>query len=83
VHAAEVALPVATGALAPSQADWRNTKTLFQAMLGAFNAHHAAPARCARNCDPNEPQNPNTARPTILNHQASPATLRCAATTGR
>jgi len=47
VHAAEVALPVATGALAPSQADWRNTKTLFQAMLGALNAHHAAPARCA------------------------------------
>jgi hypothetical protein len=34
VHAAEVPLPVATGALVPSQADWRGMTTLFQALLG-------------------------------------------------
>ena len=35
-----------------------------------FNAHYATPARCARNCDPNNPPNPNpTARPTTLNQR--------------
>jgi hypothetical protein len=34
VHAAEVPLPVATGALVPTQANWRGMTTLFQALLG-------------------------------------------------
>jgi arylsulfatase A-like enzyme len=56
---------------------------------GSFNAHNAAPARCARNCDPNEPKNQPYARSTTLNQQArtttrSPATsARAAAATRR
>jgi hypothetical protein len=46
--------------------------TRLELMDRAFNAHHATPARCARNCDPNKPQNPNpTARPMTLNQQAT------------
>jgi hypothetical protein len=33
---------------------------------GAFNAHNAAPARYARNCDPNNPKTQPYARPTTL-----------------
>ena len=41
-------------------------------VFGAFNAHHAALARCARNGHPNNPPNPNpTTRPTSLNQQAT------------
>jgi hypothetical protein len=35
----------------------------------AFNAHHAAPARCARTCDPDDPITQPCARPTTLNQQ--------------
>ena len=43
-----------------------------------FNAHNAAPARCARNCDPNDPNTQSYARPTTLNQQARQTTAsRC------
>ena len=35
----------------------------------AFNAHKAAPARCAHNCDPNDPNTQPYARSTTLNQQ--------------
>lgn len=38
--------------------------------FGSFNAHPAAPARCAHKCDPNDPNTQSTARPT-LNQQVS------------
>ena len=37
----------------------------------AFDAHRAAPARCARDCDPSDPNCQPYARPTTLNHQSA------------
>ena len=37
----------------------------------AFNAHHAAPARCAHSCDPSDPNSRLCARPTTLNQQTT------------
>jgi hypothetical protein len=39
----------------------------------AFNAHNAAPARCARNCDPNDPKTQPYARPTTLKQSTTPS----------
>ena len=50
---------------------------------GAFNAHHAAPARCARNCDLNDPNTPTLARPSTLNHQRPAACGTSAPTASR
>ena len=41
-----------------------------------FNAHNAAPTRCARNCDPNDPKTQPSARPTTLNQQPAPASAQ-------
>jgi hypothetical protein len=38
----------------------------------AFNAQNAEPARCARNCDPNDPNTQPYARSTTLNQQGRP-----------
>jgi hypothetical protein len=48
------------------------TDTSSRPLFGTFNAHHAAPARCARNCDPNDPKTQPYARPTTLNQQECP-----------
>ena len=37
----------------------------------AFNAHNAAPARCARSCDPSDPNNQPYARLSTLIQQTS------------
>ena len=44
--------------------------------LRSFNAHNAAPTRCARNCNPNDPNTQPYARPTTLNQQSSCTTSR-------
>ena len=46
----------------------------------AFNAYNAAPARCARNCNPNDPNTQPYTRPTTLNQQSTTTTATCRTT---
>ena len=42
----------------------------------AFNAHNAAPVRCARDCDPNDPNTPPYARPMTHRRRRAAADAR-------
>ena len=78
------AVKAAVGALRAAGVD------VLLSMGGTFNAHNAAPARCARNCDPNDPKTQPyeqagtlTASPTLTRATRSRATARRRPTIGR
>ena len=63
------AFALAIGAPAPKDTQAIVDYIVKDIAARASNAHHAAPARCAHNCDPSDPNSRPYARPTTLNQQ--------------